>query len=76
MYSPAAAETAGVSETQIRHRVAEVHQLSMHVFHEAIRELNAPAAYRFANGQVFMGEVRLAIVMGDQPAQDKIVGKK
>ena len=76
MYSAAAAENAGASETQIRHRIAEVHQLSMHVILEAIRELNAPAAYRFANGKVLMGEARLAFIMGDQPAQDKIMGKK
>ena len=56
IHSPRAAENAGASETQIRHRVAEVYQLqvSMHVVLEAIREFNAPAAYRFANGQVFM----------------------
>jgi fructose-specific component phosphotransferase system IIB-like protein len=48
----------------------------MHVVLEAIRELNAPAAYRFADGKVLMAEARLAFVMGDQPAQDKMMGKK
>ncbi len=62
MYSAEATANAGASETQIRHRVAEVHQLSMNVVLEAIRELNAPAAYRFANGKVLMGEARLAFV--------------
>ena len=70
MYSPEAAENAGASETQIRHRVAEVHQLSMQVIQEAIRELNAPAAYLFANGQVLMGEACLrgawrSLLMGE-----------
>jgi hypothetical protein len=31
VYSPETAENAGASEAQIRHRLAEVHQLSMHV---------------------------------------------
>ena len=48
----------------------------MHVVLEAIRELNAPAAYLFADGQVLMAEAGLAFVMGDQPAQDKMMGKK
>ena len=75
MYSSEAAENAGASETLIRHRIAEVHQLSFNIILNAI---NAPAAYRFANGQVLMGEACLAFVMGDQPAQDKViqVGKK
>ena len=76
MYSSEAAENAGASETLIRHRIAEVHQLSFNVILEANKALNAPAAYRFANGQVLMGEARLAFVMGDQPAQDKVIGKK
>ncbi len=76
VYSSEAAENAGASETLIRHRIAEMHQLSFNVILKAIRALNAPAAYRFANGQVLMGEARLAFVMGDQPAQDKVIGKK
>ncbi len=50
------AANAGPSETQIRHRLAEVHQLSMHVVLEAIRELNGTAAYLFENGKVLMGK--------------------
>ncbi len=53
-----------------------MHQLSFKLILEAIRALNAPAAYRFTNGQVLMGEARFAFVMGDQPAQDKVIGKK
>ncbi len=63
-------------ETLIRHRIAGVHQLSFNVILEAIRALNALAAYQFANGQVLMGEDCMAFVMGDQPAQDKVIGKK
>jgi hypothetical protein len=75
VYSAEAAQNAGVSETRVKHRIAEVHQLGLHIVLDAIRELNAPAAYRFANGQVLMGEARLAFIMGDQPAQDKHIGK-
>jgi hypothetical protein len=71
VYSAEAAQNAGVSETRVKHRIAEVHQLGLHIVLDAIRELNSPAAYRFANGQVLMGEARLAFIMGDQPAQDK-----
>ena len=76
MYSAEAAANAGTSQTNIRIRTAEVHQACLGIVLEAVRELNAPAAYRFANGQVLMGEVRLAFIMGDQPAQDKHIGKK
>ena len=76
MYSAEAAENAGASETWVKHRIAEVHQLGLHLVLDAIRELSAPAAYRFANGQVLMGEARLAFLMGDQPAQDKHICKK
>ena len=76
MYSSEAAENARASEILIRHRISEVHQFSFNVILEAIRALNAPAAYLFANGQVHMGKARLAFVMGDQPAQDKVIGKK
>ncbi len=48
----------------------------MHVVLEAIKELCAPASYRFANGEVHIGEVRLAFFMGDQPAHDKHAAKK
>ena len=76
MYSAEAAGNAGTSESKIRIRAAEVHQAGLGIVLEAVRELNSPAAYRFANGQVLMGEVRLAFLMGDQPAQDKHIGKK
>jgi hypothetical protein len=76
VYSAAAAENAGATETKIRTRAAEVHQAGLGIVLEAIRELNSPASYRFANGQVLIGEARLAFVMGDQPAQDKHIGKK
>ncbi len=74
MYSAEAAANAGTLETNIRIRTAEAHQACLVL--EAVRELNLPAAYRFANGQFLMGEVRLAFIMGDQPAQDKHFGKK
>jgi hypothetical protein len=73
--SSEASENAGASETLICHRIAVVHQLSFNLILEEIRALNAPAAYRFANGQVLMCEARLAFVMGDQPAQDKVIDK-
>ena len=76
VYSAAAAENAGSSASWIRKRAAEVHQIGLGIVLEAVRELNAPAAYRFANGQVLIGEARLAFMMGDQPAQDKHMGKK
>ena len=76
MYSAEAAGNAGTSESKIRIRTAEVHQAGLGIVLEAVRGLNSPAAYRFANGQVLMGEVRLAFLMGDQPAQDKHIGKK
>ena len=76
MYSAEAAANAGTSQTNIRIRTAEVHQACLGIVLEAVRELNAPAAYRFANGQVLMGEARLAFIMGDPPAQDKHIGKK
>jgi hypothetical protein len=75
VYSAEAAANAGTSQTNIRIRTAEVHQACLGIV-EAVRELNSPAAYRFANGQVLMGEVRLAFIMGNQPAQDKHIGKK
>ena len=63
MYSAKAAANAGTSQTNIRIRTAEVHQAGIVL--EAVRELNSPAAYRFANDQVLMGEVRLAFIMGE-----------
>jgi hypothetical protein len=32
--------------------------------------------YQFADGKVLIAEARLAIIMGDQPVQDKKMGKK
>jgi hypothetical protein len=55
---------------------AEVHPAGLGIVLEAIRELNSPASYRFANGQILMGEARLAFIMGDQPAHNKHMGKK
>jgi hypothetical protein len=43
---------------------------------EAIRELCAPSQYRFANGEVYTGEVLLAFFMGDQVAHDKLFGRR
>jgi hypothetical protein len=48
-----------------------VHQAGLCIVLEAIRKLNAPASYRFANGQILIGAARLAFIMGDQPAHDK-----
>jgi hypothetical protein len=56
VYSAEAAGNAGTSESKIRIRAAEVHQAGLGIVLEAVRELNSPAAYRFANGQVLMGE--------------------
>ena len=76
VYQAEAAANAGASIDQVRKRIVEVHQAGMHVVLEAIKELCAPASYRFADGEVHIGEVRLAFIMGDQPAHDKHAAKK
>ena len=74
MYKAEAATNAGATPEKARKRGAEVHQAGLHIVLEAIRELCAPSPYRFANGEVYTGEVRLAFFMGDQPAHNKHVG--
>ena len=74
MYKTEAATNAGATHEKARKRGAEVHQAGLHIVLEAIRELCAPSPYRFANGEVYTGEVRLAFFMGDQPALNKHVG--
>ena len=74
MYKTEAATNAGATPEKARKRGAEVHQAGLHLVLEAIRELCAPSPYRFANGEVYTGEVRLAFFMGDQPAHNKHVG--
>jgi hypothetical protein len=76
VHSAEAEANAGTSETNIRIRTAEVHQACLGIVLEAVRELNPPVAHQFENGQVLMGEVRLAFIMGDHRTQDKHFGKK
>ena len=71
-----AATNAGTTPSKASKRCAELHQAGLHVVLEAIRELCAPAHYKFANGEIYTGEVRLAFFMGDQPAHDKHFGWK
>ncbi len=54
----------------------EAPQPGLQVVLEAIRELCAPAPYKFAYGDVFVGEALLAFFMGGQPAYDKHFAKK
>ena len=68
VYKAEAATNAGATTEQARKRALEVHQAGLHVVFEAIRELCAPAPYKFANGEVYIGEARLAFFMGDQPS--------
>ena len=76
VYQAEAATNAGATIDQVRKRIAEVHQAGLHVVLEAIKEIGSPAPYRFANGEVHVGEGRLAFFMGDQPAHDKHAAKK
>jgi hypothetical protein len=76
VYKTEAATNAGTAPNKASKRCAEVHQAGLHVGLEAIRELCAPAPYKFANGEIYTGEVRLAFFMGDQPAHDKHFGRK
>ena len=76
MYKVEAATNAGATPEKARKRCAEVHQAGLHIVLEAIRELCAPSQYRFANGEVYTGEVRLAFFMGDQVAHDKLFGRR
>ena len=76
MYKVEAATNAGATPEKARKRCAEVHQAALHIVLEAIRELCAPSQYRFANGEVYTGEVRLAFFMGDQVAHDKLFGRR
>ncbi len=74
MYKAEAVTNAGATPEKAHKRGAEVHQAGLHIVLGAIRELCAPSPYRFANGEVYTGEVCLAFFMGDQPALNKHVG--
>ena len=65
VYKTEAATNAGTTPNKASKRCVEVHQAGLHVVLEAIRELCAAAPYKFANGEVYTGEVRLAFFMGD-----------
>jgi len=75
IYNRAAACNAGRSDDWAQRREADVTRESMHILVAQIREVCRPRAWLFADKETRMAEARLAYFIGDQPAQDKLLGK-
>ena len=74
-YDNAAAKAEGKSDEWIRRRSAEVHSAAMHPVVERIREFFEAQPYLFAVGVTRLAAGRPAIIIGDQPGQDKLLSK-
>ena len=75
IYNREAAYNAGHNDDWVKRREADVTRESMHILMEQIRIVCRPRAWLFADKEIRMAECRLAYFIGDQPAQDKLLGK-
>jgi len=75
IYNREAAYNAGHTDDWVKRREADVIRESMHILIAQIRIVCRPRAWLFADKEIRMAEGRLAYFIGDQPAQDKLLGK-